>query len=218
TFAAAATFYTILFRNDPKKIKFTGSVPPAEAAQVLQVVYDVVYKDLAKYFVYKYDPTADFTATASGLTASFNSAASTNVVTYAWNFGDGTTDMIANPSHTYAAAGTYTVRLITGNCSVSDTMEKKITVLKSGTAIPEAAVLSSVTIFPNPVQHTFTIQSISGLHDVQATLSTMMGAEVMRDIDISRAVSLDGLSSGLYLLRLSDRATGASAIHKIIKE
>ncbi|MBL7711571.1 MAG: PKD domain-containing protein, partial [Chitinophagaceae bacterium] len=218
TFAAAATFYTVLFRNDPKKIKFTGSVPPAEAAQVLQVVYDIVYKDLAAFFVYQYDPTADFSFTAPGLTATFNSSASVNAVSYAWNFGDGKTDAVANPTHTYTTAGTYTVRLITGNCSVTDTMEKKITVPGSGTAVAEKDLLGSISIFPNPVHNSFSIQAAGILQDVQATLSTFTGIEVMSGIDISQPVSLQGLSSGLYLLRLSDQATGASAVHKIMKE
>ncbi|RYZ99472.1 MAG: PKD domain-containing protein [Sphingobacteriaceae bacterium] len=34
-------------------------------------------------------------------------------VTYAWNFGDGGTSTLANPSHTYTATGIYTVSLVT---------------------------------------------------------------------------------------------------------
>ena len=33
------------------------------------------------------------------------------ITSYAWAFGDGGTSTAANPSHTYAAAGTYTVTL-----------------------------------------------------------------------------------------------------------
>ena len=32
--------------------------------------------------------------------------------TYSWNFGDGTTSILANPTHSYVSAGTYTVQLI----------------------------------------------------------------------------------------------------------
>lgn len=35
----------------------------------------------------------------------------TDVITYAWDFGDGSTDTIKNPKHTYAAPGTYNVCL-----------------------------------------------------------------------------------------------------------
>lgn len=41
-----------------------------------------------------------------------------------WTFGDGTTSTLQNPSHTYAAPGTYTVRLITGNSMGSDTLTR----------------------------------------------------------------------------------------------
>jgi gliding motility-associated-like protein len=36
-------------------------------------------------------------------------------LSYAWDFGDGTVSTATNPTHTFANAGTYTVRLITGN-------------------------------------------------------------------------------------------------------
>lgn len=35
-----------------------------------------------------------------------------SIQSWAWNFGDGTTSTLQNPTHTYAANGTYTVTLI----------------------------------------------------------------------------------------------------------
>ena len=43
-----------------------------------------------------------------------NSAAFTN---YNWNFGDGTNSILQNPSHTYTAGGSYTVKLMTTDTS-----------------------------------------------------------------------------------------------------
>ncbi|HTA65367.1 MAG TPA: PKD domain-containing protein [Xanthomonadaceae bacterium] len=57
-------------------------------------------------------PTANFTDTTSGLLANFTDTstdAGGTIGTHAWTFGDGATSAIANPSHTYAAAGTYSV-------------------------------------------------------------------------------------------------------------
>ncbi len=42
---------------------------------------------------------------------------SNNSATYFWDFGDGQTSTLANPSHLYAAAGNYTVKLKVGSCS-----------------------------------------------------------------------------------------------------
>jgi pseudomonalisin len=57
-------------------------------------------------------PTANFTDTTSGLTATFTNTSTDSggtIGTYAWTFGDGSTSAVASPSHTYAAAGTYSV-------------------------------------------------------------------------------------------------------------
>ena len=45
--------------------------------------------------------------------------------TYLWNFGDGKTSTDMNPTHTYGAAGSYTVTLTITNSYGSDTMTKE---------------------------------------------------------------------------------------------
>jgi PKD repeat protein len=51
---------------------------------------------------------------ATGNSFSFTSTVTgnTGLLTYLWNFGDGTTSTLANPTHTYASAGEYDVTLI----------------------------------------------------------------------------------------------------------
>lgn len=54
-----------------------------------------------------------------------NNSTGTGSLTYQWLFGDGGTSTIANPTHTYNAAGTYTVKLIVrNNAGCTDTIEK----------------------------------------------------------------------------------------------
>jgi pseudomonalisin/xanthomonalisin len=54
--------------------------------------------------------TPNFSFTTNGLTASFVSSSTDTggtINAYLWNFGDGTTSTVANPTHTYAAVGTF---------------------------------------------------------------------------------------------------------------
>src|SRR5207247_1172532 len=60
-------------------------------------------------------PRASFTRSCNGLTCNFTSTSSDpdgSIVSYSWNFGDGSpVSTLQNPSHTYAAGGSYTVTL-----------------------------------------------------------------------------------------------------------
>jgi hypothetical protein len=64
-------------------------------------------------------PTADFTASAADLAVTVDAATARDsdgtLVSYAWDFGDGSTGAGASASHTYATAGSYPVTLtVTG--------------------------------------------------------------------------------------------------------
>ena len=81
-------------------------------------------------------PTANFSFTTSGLTATFTDSSSDvggTISTHSWTFGDGGTSTATSPSHTYAAAGTYTVtETVTDSGGVSASKSSSVTVSTSG--------------------------------------------------------------------------------------
>lgn len=68
-------------------------------------------------------PVTNFTAnktTSCDGTIQFTDKSSSAPTSWAWDFGDGGTSALQNPSHTYTAAGTYTVKLTATNAFGKD--------------------------------------------------------------------------------------------------
>ncbi len=96
-------------------------------------------------------PTATASATPNAgpapLPVQFSSAGSTDPyglpLSYSWNFGDGSgLSTAANPSHTYASAGTYTATLTVSNGSQVGTATTQVTV---GASPPIVAISAPAT-------------------------------------------------------------------------
>lgn len=75
--------------------------------------------------------------------------------TYLWNFGDGTTSTLQNPSHTYATPGNYTVSLTVTNTCGSDTQTRPVRVV----APPAAAFTYTPAFGCGPTTISFTDQA-----------------------------------------------------------
>ena len=62
-------------------------------------------------------PTASFvfSVPTGSFTVSFTDTSTGNPTSWKWNFGDGFTSNVQNPTHTYAVAGTYNVVLVVSN-------------------------------------------------------------------------------------------------------
>ncbi len=77
-------------------------------------------------------PVADFTYGCTDLTCAFTDASSDpdgNITTWQWDFGDGTATSGSEATHTFPAAGTYTVSLtVTDAGGLSDTSQQDVTV------------------------------------------------------------------------------------------
>ena len=81
-------------------------------------------------------PVANFSDSISGLTVNFTDSSTDSdgsIASRSWNFGDGSTSTATNPSHTYSAAGTYTVSLqVTDNGGATNTKTQSVTVSSGG--------------------------------------------------------------------------------------
>lgn len=83
---------------------------------------------------------------------------SSNAVNFEWDFGDGTSSSLPNPSHAFTSPGTYNVRLIVSNsatCNLFDTVFASVTVRPS----PVAQFSVSPAMAEANVPFTFTNQS-----------------------------------------------------------
>jgi PKD repeat protein len=82
-------------------------------------------------------PIADFGWSCEDLTCRFSEASTDNdgsVTAWAWRFGDGSTSEEREPTHSYAAAGTYTVRLtVTDDQGARDELADEVRVTDPAT-------------------------------------------------------------------------------------
>lgn len=151
-------------------------------------------------------PAANFTASSSTgvapLTTTFNNTSTGTVLSYAWNFGDPTsqsnTSTAQNPSHTYQKAGTYTVTLVaTGpNGTTPSTKTQTVTVKAATTAT--ASGLVAAYNFEEGYGATVVDASGKGNHGV--TRGTMRVAKGK----FGQAASFDGIDDWITV---NDSAT-----------
>ncbi len=147
--------------------EFPGGTPSASTDQnptvtyntpgsyaVTHIVTNALGNDtltISNFIVITPPPTAGFSSTTNGFTASFTNNSS-NATTYSWNFGDGNSSTQQNPTHTYGQDGTYTVTLTaTGPCG-TNTASQTVTIITP----PLAAFTASPTSGCGPLTVQFT--------------------------------------------------------------
>ncbi len=112
-------------------------------------------------------PIAEFTATPttglSPLSVSFTDQSTGGIATaWAWDFGDGTTSTLRNPTHVFTGSGSFTVGLTVSNAFGSDTISKYAYVTTDYVP-PIAAFSGTPTSGNSPLLVQFTDQSTGGI-------------------------------------------------------
>jgi PKD repeat protein len=124
-------------------------------------------------------PTADFTSVVNCLDVVFTDTstdADGTIVSWLWDFGDGNTSTQQNPSHTYAAAGTYTVTLtVTDDCALTDSISKAVTAIDCSADTITVTVPNGGESWQDSTTQTITWTSTGTLANVKIFWSTNGG-------------------------------------------
>ena len=140
-------------------------------------------------------PTVDFTDQSTG-----------NATSWSWDFGDGITSILQNPSHTYNSSGTYSVTLIVENLCGNDTITKQVAITIVGIS---DQLDHAISIYPNPndgrfqvqISHITTEKALFEVYDargrkVYAAKSGRFSGSHIEAIDLSMH------SNGAYLIKV----------------
>lgn len=163
-------------------------------------------------------PVADFAAQANGLRVGFI-ADTADVLTYTWDFGDGTsTATTKSIIHTYANDGTYEVTLTVNNICGTSTKTDSVTV--TGTGIDESQLLGQVKLWPNPAVDVLQVELPTALAAMQPTLTVfdLQGRAVQQttlgNASGVTAVSLNELLPGMYFVSI--QTNNSTEIRKLL--
>jgi len=164
---------------------------------------------------------ASFMFGMDGLTVNFSDQTMGAPSAWIWSFGDGNSSSFQNPSHTYAAAGTYDVCLIISDDCGTDSVCQTIEV--GATSIDLELLLHDLEVYPNPTQGLLTVKAeLAEPMNLELKLVDMLGrTQIEMDLPptsglMKEQLDMSGLSSGVYFLHIMGE--GGELVQKIVKE
>ena len=150
---------------------------------------------------------AAFTASNIAVDASINGTVnftdnSTNATTWLWNFGDGASSNVQNPSHTYTINGSYLATLQAGNGTCSAASSVTITVTGGTTSLENGIDESLFVVYPNPIQNSLQIDWQGDLPLQEVVVCDRLGRELARFFGENQVlIPTENWTSGMYIVR-----------------
>ncbi|WP_052085161.1 PKD domain-containing protein [Cellulophaga sp. E6(2014)] len=171
TFTTAGTYDVTLTVTDDG----TPSLSSSEAAITITVTAPANQAPTAV-------ATSDVTSGAPSLAVQFTGDTSSDpdtgdILTFAWDFGDGTTATTANPSHTFTTAGTYDVTLTVTDDGTPALSSSEVTITITVTDANQAptAVADIFTVIENSSDNTLDV--LDNDSDADGTILTIIAIE-----------------------------------------
>ena len=211
SYAAACTFYAMIFEKDPTLSTFNFSLPSDEATLIRAAAKAITFDDLSEWNVGAYDPIAGFTIDFISGNFDFNNT-SQNTEDYTWFFGDGISSNEQNPQHTYVSDGTYTITLIAERCGLADTIETTVDFVATVSTAEEEK--STLQVYPNPVTDLLSITEpvVKAYSIIDATGKVVLSGQV----DNANFINVVTLTQGVYWVDFQ-LIEGGNVVRKFIK-
>ena len=199
SYAAACTFYSLIFRKDPSAISDDYGLSASDALNIRSAAKIIAYDSLAKWNVGKYVPNAAFSVNQSANTIQLVNQ-SQYADSYKWYFGDGDSSTVFEPSHTYAQYGSYNVLLKATKCQLADTVSQTVNLVYYSI---DNNIRVEASIYPNPVSSELHLE-FEKEYQLNEIMLFSMDAKLIRKFDSRKSdnITLDfnNIESGVYSL------------------
>ncbi len=151
-------------------------------------------------------------------------------LTYLWDFGDGNTSNLQNPSHTYATAGPFYLCLTVDDGAgcvdqYCDSIGANGVVFKTGgftinvvgtpviTGVNDVEANGDLEIYPNPTSTQLTIDT--DLHIDRISIVDITGKSIKSFVPKNNTIDVADLSDGIYFLKIEGEEQ--SIVRKFVK-
>jgi hypothetical protein len=198
SYAAACTFYSILFRKDPTAITFASTLDSTDASTIRNAAKLVAFDSLSFWNVGDYDVEVDFTYSYFSSTGIIFMNQTQNCDSILWDFGDGQQSNAGTPIHIYQQGGTYTVTLVGYRCNETDTFTLQVPTILSGLNENEKNEIHIANISKSGI-----ITLEGNLQDVRRVeILSAEGKIIYSSNSISNTIPFNCNNSGMYLLNM----------------
>lgn len=199
SYAAACCFYTAMFRKDPGMISFDYTLSPMDAENIKTAVYHVMYDTLMHWHIGEYDLSSDFSfELIYGQSYQFTNL-SQNSTGQLWDFAPGTSQA-TNPIHTFAAPGTYEVKLYSFNHCDTIVSSKNIVILP--TELDEIEANRKLKLYPNPAYDKIYLEALPNTNYSFHIYNSTGNIVLEGRNSMSHEIDISTLTTSLYYLKL----------------
>ena len=177
--------------------------------------WDTVVVKATDFFWQQHKPGASFNYEINNLAVDFTNMSS-GASSWLWDFGDGNTSSLQNPTHTYSSQGTYLVELYIENSMQSwDVFKHEVIISPLGI---NRTVSYKFNVFPNPVNGQTTLYFDKPLQHATLQIYNVLGQLVfMKNDQNGDHLSFDfsDLKTGIYFVRVN--SGGEITLAKLIR-
>ena len=159
-------------------------------------------------------PAAGFAASCPSLACSFDASASTapgsSITSYAWDFGDGTFGTGVTASHTFRAAGNYTVKLTITSATGATAVTTRTVTARAVTPAPTLTVTQSAPLIIVGQPETIRWTSTNATSVLSAVNNFYLGK-----VALSGAGTLHITTPGTYVLTYKALNSAGSVVRSV---
>lgn len=154
-------------------------------------------------------PQCDFTSSATTVNTNeliqFTDLSTGGISEWYWAFGDGEGSTLKNPTHSYAAAGTYSVSLTVINALGNDfELKESYITVSDAVGIAPNTLQNQVQLSPNPTKGLLNLQLPASGQNYRITVMTTSGQQVYQTVaNAAATLDLSAQPDGVYLISVT---------------